>query len=172
MQAQNERDDRIIGGAETTIDKFPYQVSLRHLGDHVCGGAIICSKHVITGAGCVRVLNPSSITILAGSTSRFPGVDVDVKSVVRFVRHPGYTVYPTARNDISIVFVATDFTFGRLIQPIKLPESGAIARAGAVATVPSKKANKSFRRSCDGCPFRSSETKSVASPIEDRSRRQ
>lgn len=135
LQAQNATGDRIIGGAETTIDQLPYQVSLRHLGDHVCGGAIISPKHVISGAGCVRVVNPSSITILAGSTSRFPGVGVEVKPVVGFVRHPGYKLYPTPQNDISIVFVATDFAFGRLVQPIRLPQAGAVAREGAVATV-------------------------------------
>lgn len=45
-------DGRIIGGEETTIDKFPYQVSLMSYGYHICGGSIINKNHVLTAAHC------------------------------------------------------------------------------------------------------------------------
>lgn len=32
---------RIVGGYQTSIETFPYQVSVQKRGAHVCGGAIV-----------------------------------------------------------------------------------------------------------------------------------
>lgn len=34
-------DNRIVGGFQTSIDSFPYQVSLQREGSHFCGGVIV-----------------------------------------------------------------------------------------------------------------------------------
>ena len=35
-------------------DEFPWQISLRNLGSHICGGSIINENQVITAAHCVE----------------------------------------------------------------------------------------------------------------------
>lgn len=43
---------RIVGGTLAGRDKWGWQVSLHWRGKHVCGGAIISSRWVITAAHC------------------------------------------------------------------------------------------------------------------------
>uniref|UniRef100_A0A1B0EZ70 Uncharacterized protein n=1 Tax=Phlebotomus papatasi TaxID=29031 RepID=A0A1B0EZ70_PHLPP len=45
---------RIVGGQETNIEKFPYQISLEYNKKHTCGGAIISRNYVITAAHCIE----------------------------------------------------------------------------------------------------------------------
>merc|ERR1712154_337291 len=40
-------DGRIIGGEEAPPHEFPWQISLRNLGSHICGGSIINKNQVI-----------------------------------------------------------------------------------------------------------------------------
>lgn len=48
-----EQNSRIVGGSLTTIDQYPYQVSLRSSGTHICGGSIISADWVLTAAHCI-----------------------------------------------------------------------------------------------------------------------
>merc|ERR1712236_146740 len=41
-------DGRIIGGEEAPAHEFPWQISLRNLGSHICGGSIINKNQLIT----------------------------------------------------------------------------------------------------------------------------
>lgn len=45
-------DGRIVGGKPTTIEDYPYQVSLQHRSSHVCGGVVISEDYVVTAAHC------------------------------------------------------------------------------------------------------------------------
>ncbi|XP_043256081.1 trypsin-1-like isoform X2 [Colletes gigas] len=46
-------EPRIIGGSETTIEKYPYQVSIHYNGVLKCGGSVISQNWVLTAAHCV-----------------------------------------------------------------------------------------------------------------------
>ena len=39
-------------------DEFPWQISLRNLGSHICGGSIVNKNQVITAAHCVEGAAP------------------------------------------------------------------------------------------------------------------
>ena len=41
------------------LDEFPWQISLRNLGSHICGGSIINKNQVITAAHCVEGALPA-----------------------------------------------------------------------------------------------------------------
>uniref|UniRef100_A0A8C5TJJ4 Peptidase S1 domain-containing protein n=1 Tax=Malurus cyaneus samueli TaxID=2593467 RepID=A0A8C5TJJ4_9PASS len=45
---------RIIGGKETSVNKWPWQVSVQYGPIHICGGTIIDAQWVLTAAHCVR----------------------------------------------------------------------------------------------------------------------
>lgn len=51
-QAEADTDERIFGGQQTSIERVPWQVSLRQNNEHRCGGSIISNNFVITAGHC------------------------------------------------------------------------------------------------------------------------
>ena len=45
---------RIVGGHVVDIEMHPYQVSVRELNEHICGGSIITNRWVLTAGHCVE----------------------------------------------------------------------------------------------------------------------
>ena len=46
---------RIIGGAETVPNEYPWIARLSHARfdqEHLCGGAVVSDRHVLTAAHC------------------------------------------------------------------------------------------------------------------------
>ena len=46
------RGGRIVGGVDSKIEDFPYQISLRYNGRHTCGGSILNGNTVLSAAHC------------------------------------------------------------------------------------------------------------------------
>lgn len=46
------RGGRIVGGSDSRIEDFPYQISLRFNGRHTCGGSILNANTVLSAAHC------------------------------------------------------------------------------------------------------------------------
>lgn len=42
-------DGRIVGGNDTTIEQYPWQISMTNFGSHRCGGSILTPTKTITG---------------------------------------------------------------------------------------------------------------------------
>lgn len=68
-------NERIAHGQDAVPNQFPYQISLRRLGQHICGGSIISKSKVVTAAHCVtskygRKQNEREYKVLAGTIYR------------------------------------------------------------------------------------------------------
>ncbi|KTG37496.1 hypothetical protein cypCar_00000471, partial [Cyprinus carpio] len=48
-------EDRIVGGVDTEIEHWPWQVSLQWNYQHVCGGALLSRRWIISAAHCFTV---------------------------------------------------------------------------------------------------------------------
>jgi secreted trypsin-like serine protease len=117
--------NRIVGGENAQKDAWPWMVSIRKDGEHLCGGSILDSQFILTAAHCLEVIyRLSSVTILAGSlTVQSSGNKVQLRSIDRKIRHQGYESV-TNNNDLGLIRLATplDLT-GNSVRPICLPTS-------------------------------------------------
>ncbi|XP_055923221.1 trypsin-like [Eupeodes corollae] len=116
----NDFGGRIVGGEPTTIEKFPYQVSLQKGGSHFCGGSLYSPDIIITAAHCLQSYKPSEIKVRLGSANYKSGGEL--VSVKRFKYHEGYNS-SIMINDVAVIKLSTPVRYTTKIQPIKLAES-------------------------------------------------
>ena len=58
---------RVVNGDNASPHSWPWQVSLRVRGGHICGGSLIRPNWIVTAAHCVyRNPNPSGYTVVVG----------------------------------------------------------------------------------------------------------
>ena len=116
---------RIIGGENAQVNSWPWMISLRSNGDHLCGGSILNSQFILTAAHCLKALDSvSSTSILAGSlTYEGSGNDVQIRSVDRIIPHANYDPY-TFSNDLGLLRLKTPLNLtGTVLKPICLPNA-------------------------------------------------
>lgn len=59
---------RVVNGQDASPHSWPWQVSLRVGGRHICGGSLIRTDWIVTAAHCVfRNPNPSGYTVIVGN---------------------------------------------------------------------------------------------------------
>ncbi|KAK4883234.1 hypothetical protein RN001_006553 [Aquatica leii] len=111
------RTKRLIGGTQTEDGEFPYQVSIKLSGEHICGGSILNAKNVLTAAHCVYEEKASSLTMDVGSNHvSYGGTSYNVKF---FICHADFNPnYFT--HDISLVKPSRPIEFTFKVQPIAL----------------------------------------------------
>nr|XP_036674327.1 chymotrypsin-2 [Drosophila suzukii] len=111
----------IVGGQNAAEGDAPYQVSLQTLlGSHLCGGAIISDRWILTAGHCVKGYPASRLQVATGT--------------VRYAQ-PGALYYPEAiylhcnydspkyYNDIGLLKLNQSVVFNALTQAVKLPTS-------------------------------------------------
>ena len=59
---------RVVNGENATPHSWPWQVSLRVNGHHICGGSLIKANWIVTAAHCVRNFPyPQGYTVVVGN---------------------------------------------------------------------------------------------------------
>ncbi|XP_066964322.1 trypsin-1-like [Macrobrachium rosenbergii] len=121
------RATRIVGGVETEVNEYPWQVALVSTGSKTvfCGGSIHSEGYVITAAHCVDGAQNSNpqIEVLLGAHD----VSADLPepqriSVKSFVMHPQYE-RSNMNNDIAILSLASPAILNNRVKPICLPDA-------------------------------------------------
>ncbi|TMW52916.1 hypothetical protein DOY81_001949 [Sarcophaga bullata] len=122
---------RIIGGVESLIEDYPYQISVRlksYTLLHICGGSIYSPRVVITAAHCIKGRYSSHILVIAGKSS-IEDQEPAIKST-KLILNDGYNK-KTHFNDIGLIILAESLIYSSSIQPIPLafhkPPVGTIA---------------------------------------------
>lgn len=104
------RATRVLQGSDAVPGEFPYMVSLRRWNVHVCGGAIISPRHILTAAHCFigRADAPYTeglVVITGASTNRTIG---DVHRAKTVTPHTGFRSGSEHRwrHDIAVITVS------------------------------------------------------------------
>ncbi|XP_071444530.1 trypsin-7-like [Hetaerina americana] len=97
----------------------PYQVDIRHNGQHVCSGAVLGIYDVLTTAHCVKWLRAEDITVIVGSIvlNATEGMNL----VEEIQTHPLFDPY-TLDYDAAIIKVKVPFRFGSYVDSLPLPQ--------------------------------------------------
>jgi secreted trypsin-like serine protease len=105
---------KITGGADASIEDFPWQVYLR-AGNYYCGGTIIGDKWVITAAHCVLDENDlptpvSDVYVRVGATRIYFPYEGKLYRVKDIKVHEGYNPN-TFVNDIAVIELEDSINF-------------------------------------------------------------
>lgn len=110
--------ERIANGNNAAANQFPYQVSLRNQGRHICGGSIIAQSKILSAAHCVTTktggrISPSRFEILAGVIDRRsirPSDGAVLTKVKNVIVHNRYN-YRTINYDACVIITYGTFDF-------------------------------------------------------------
>ncbi|CAL8073322.1 unnamed protein product [Orchesella dallaii] len=130
------RVKRIVGGIAQNVGVFPWMVQIysRHVTstDHNlrCGGFLVSSRHVITGAHCVNDVRGAYAIdgVVLGNFNRLENRecidnecnDMSIIPIEDFVAHEKLSKF-SREYDVAIIKLAREVKFNRFIQPICLP---------------------------------------------------
>lgn len=117
---------KIIGGAATTIGKYPWQVSLgaSWVADpyaaHFCGGSIYSPTVIVTAGHCVQNTQARDIIVSAGTAKL--GHGGVRRNVRRVIVHADYRVnaWGDPDNDIALLELLEPLPLGPTIKTIPL----------------------------------------------------
>ncbi|XP_069119198.1 trypsin beta-like [Argopecten irradians] len=102
-EAEQLTNSRIISGEQATISNNPWQVSLRSMGSHICGGVILNSTAILTAAHCLgSSYTPYSVRYGSGSRISGGGISAATGMKINGRYQIGSGGFP---NDIAILMV-------------------------------------------------------------------
>lgn len=123
---QMVRGSRIVNGQDAFYGEFPWMVSIRYRGLHLCGGSLIDHKWVVTAAHCLYGVRNSTrpFSVIAGQLKQDgSGEDAEnavVVAVDKVVIHPNFTT-KNYLNDIALIRLARPLNWDAFKRPICLP---------------------------------------------------
>ncbi|KAL4241023.1 Plasma kallikrein [Mactra antiquata] len=125
LQIEAAEISRIVGGTDTSITDYPWQVSLRRDGSHICGGSFLSNQWVLTAAHCVDGQSVNRLSIGYGHSSISSHSFVPVAA---FHMHPEYVNdgslgYP---NDFAVLRLSTPVTFSASASSIPMASSSLV----------------------------------------------
>jgi len=116
-------DGRIIGGEEAPLHEFPWQVSLKSLGSHICGGSIVNENQVITAAHCCQGQLAALDQIVAGAHDRFLEAGHQKRGISSMDYHGSWN-NPQFDHDICMITLNEPLDFNDPnVQPIEFFKS-------------------------------------------------
>lgn len=100
--------ERIIGGAWTGADEFPYAVALTWNGIVFCGGTLYASQYVVTAAHCFYSVNSNPwyllpfVEVRIGCSAYSDCPWTNIRRIWTLMPHPGFNS-ATFENDILVI---------------------------------------------------------------------
>ncbi|KAL2743597.1 chymotrypsin-2-like isoform X1 [Vespula maculifrons] len=137
-ETRGSRVKRIAGGEDSDSKEFPFQVSLRYSDAvHICGGALISERHVLSAAHCVCELFEEpydDLSVVTGTRNVKRGGQVQrVKNVHC---HPDYVfgAENSWTHDLVVLTLSENVTLSSKQNLIDLPASDTPENVSAILT--------------------------------------
>ncbi|XP_053525261.1 serine protease 42-like [Artibeus jamaicensis] len=119
---------KIVGGQDVQEGEWPWQVSLRVSGRHVCGGTLIAQQWVLTAGHCI--LRRHHYSVKMGDRSVFQEITSVVVPVKSITVHPRYSTIGTIHHDLALLQLHYPVNFTVTIHPICIPDATFKVAAG------------------------------------------
>ncbi|XP_068755384.1 chymotrypsinogen A-like isoform X1 [Montipora capricornis] len=123
--SKDDLGKRVVNGTDATAHSWPWMVSLRYNGRHICGGSLIKVNLVVTAAHCVERDRPiGSYTVVVGSHDRTGTTQVERSyRLTDIIIHEGY--HPShLRNDIALLQLEASIDSRAEVNVVCLPNAG------------------------------------------------
>ncbi|XP_006868905.1 PREDICTED: serine protease 45-like [Chrysochloris asiatica] len=101
---------------------WPWEVSLRLNNEHVCGGALIDPRWVVTAAHCIQSSKEYSVMLGTAKLQPVNSNRVLLIPVKDIILHPKYWGRTFIMGDVALLQLHTPATLSEYVQPICLPE--------------------------------------------------
>ncbi|NXP14583.1 PRS55 protease, partial [Thinocorus orbignyianus] len=105
-------------GTYAEVGEFPWHVSIRSRGKHICGGAIISAFWILTAAHCFAEEMPRDLTVAVGETDL--SHPLEKHRVENLVLHENFDRM-SMENDIALILLSSPIQFSSEKVPICLP---------------------------------------------------
>lgn len=128
--------DRIVGGLDSSVGEWPWQVDVQKSSAHICGGSLITENWVLSAAHCFP--NPSDVSSYTLYVGRYQqnGVNPHESShKVKQIVVPSDYTDPYSGNDVALVELASPVTWSDYVSPVCLPTSDTLFPSGMMCTV-------------------------------------
>ncbi|XP_029694898.1 serine protease 42 [Takifugu rubripes] len=131
------KNQRIVGGTLAEKDKWGWHVSLHWRGRHVCGGAIISPRWVITAAHCFvenNMLEEADWLVVADTVSIADSSLGKQYRALQVISHPRFNRF---NNDYDVGLLRTiiDIDLEGRVRPVCLPSEGESFLPGAACWI-------------------------------------
>ena len=114
---------RVVNGENAAQHAWPWQISLRVDGRHICGGSLIARDWVLTAAHCVeKNPRPSGYTVVVGAHRRNGYTSVQQTFRVRQLFM--HERYKNLQNDIALLQLHQSIQSSEKVNTVCLPRSG------------------------------------------------